>query len=67
MGGAWRRGVEAIERAEKFPIAGTQKVERIETVEVKRIVRLRLDIHPDDLKPCPLVAHRGTAGTTEEV
>jgi hypothetical protein len=33
--------------------------------ELERIMGLRVQINPDDLEACPVVAHRRAAGATE--
>jgi hypothetical protein len=52
------------------PLTADDAVENDECVgsdELKRVVRLRLDIDADHIEPGPVVAHRRSAGAAEQV
>jgi len=36
-------------------------------VKLKRVVRLRFDVHTDNLKACPMIAHSRTTSSAEKV
>src|SRR5262245_13246757 len=42
-------------------------LERVRLDQLEGVVGLRLDVDPDDLESGPVVAHRCSAGTAEEV
>jgi hypothetical protein len=44
-----------------------EKVQRISLDELKGVARLGLNVYPHNLEPGPVVAHRGTAGPTEQI
>lgn len=44
-----------------------EPIKDIHLHELERIVRLRLDVHADDLEARAVVAHRSTAGAAEEI
>src|SRR5947207_2344748 len=62
-------------RMDRIEVAGVkirarhvfQDLERIAPHERERVVRLRLDVHADNLEACAVVAHRRAAGAAEEV
>src|SRR4029077_13198039 len=41
--------------------------QRVELDELKRVMRLRLDVHAHDLKPYPVVSHRSPSGPAEQI
>lgn len=44
-----------------------QVLQRISLSELKRIVRLRLDVNPHDLKPGPCITDRSSSRPTKQI
>lgn len=44
-----------------------EEVQGVPEVELKRVRGLRLVITSDNVEPCPVVSHRSTTGTAEQV
>jgi hypothetical protein len=67
---ARRRSVNRVEHAVDAVVGLGHVVEKRQPIalsELKRIVRLWVDVHADHFEPCLVVAHRCSTSTTEQV
>lgn len=60
---AWRRGMDGVELVGVL----SQVVDRVASVELVRVARLRLDVHADDVEPGRYVAGSSATFAAEEV
>ena len=60
---AWRRCVNGVKRSNELRV----ECKRVSLNELKRIMRLRINIHADNLESCSAVTDTRTASATEKI